>query len=186
MRICREFENWRALRALSGKFLRQKSCYPESFCFLWLWLARSFISLTNVITLVHKNIRKLQKHMMTQTVEKAHTNVTNASLAYTHKWGHTWGRSLTNAVSATTLALELLICTHTCFCSANCTLEMLLLRIEMVKCDSNVIYWQTEAPKTHHRKDSIDKIRVKIFTPYTPPGVKIFICSTVVVICMKF
>ena len=21
----------------SGKFLRQKSCYPESFCFLWLW-----------------------------------------------------------------------------------------------------------------------------------------------------
>ena len=34
MRICREFENW---CALSGKFLRQKSCYPESFCFLWLW-----------------------------------------------------------------------------------------------------------------------------------------------------
>ena len=26
MRICREFENWRDLRALSGKFLRQKSC----------------------------------------------------------------------------------------------------------------------------------------------------------------
>ena len=39
MRICREFENWRDLRALSGKFLRQKSCYPESFCFLWLWEA---------------------------------------------------------------------------------------------------------------------------------------------------
>ena len=34
MRICREFENW---RDLSGKFLRQKSCYPESFCILWLW-----------------------------------------------------------------------------------------------------------------------------------------------------
>ena len=34
--ICREFENWRNLRALSGKFLRKKSCYPESFCFLWL------------------------------------------------------------------------------------------------------------------------------------------------------
>ena len=34
MRICREFENWRDLRALSGKFLRQKSCYPESFRFL--------------------------------------------------------------------------------------------------------------------------------------------------------
>ena len=34
MRICREFENW---RALSGKFLRQKSCYPESFRFLRLW-----------------------------------------------------------------------------------------------------------------------------------------------------
>ena len=34
MRICREFENW---SALSGKFLLQKSCYPESFCFLWLW-----------------------------------------------------------------------------------------------------------------------------------------------------
>ena len=37
MRICREFENWRDLRSLSGKFLRQKSCYPESFRFLQLW-----------------------------------------------------------------------------------------------------------------------------------------------------
>ena len=36
MRICREFDNQCNLRALSGKFLRQKSCYPESFCFLWL------------------------------------------------------------------------------------------------------------------------------------------------------
>ena len=36
MRICRGFENWCDLRALSGKFLRQKSCYPESFRFLWL------------------------------------------------------------------------------------------------------------------------------------------------------
>ena len=36
MRICREFENWRNLRTLSGKFLRQKSCYPESLRFLWL------------------------------------------------------------------------------------------------------------------------------------------------------
>ena len=36
MRICREFENWRDLCALSGKFLRQKSCYPESFRFLRL------------------------------------------------------------------------------------------------------------------------------------------------------
>ena len=34
MRICRKFENWRNLRALYGKFLRQKSCYPESFRFL--------------------------------------------------------------------------------------------------------------------------------------------------------
>ena len=33
MRICREFENW---GALSRKFLLQKSCYPESFRFLWL------------------------------------------------------------------------------------------------------------------------------------------------------
>ena len=31
--ICREFENWCILRVLSGKFLRQKSCYPESFRF---------------------------------------------------------------------------------------------------------------------------------------------------------
>ena len=37
MRICRRFENWRDLRASSGKLLRQKSCYPESFRFLWLW-----------------------------------------------------------------------------------------------------------------------------------------------------
>ena len=36
MRICCEFENRRVLRALSRKFLRQKSCYPESFRFLWL------------------------------------------------------------------------------------------------------------------------------------------------------
>ena len=36
MRICREFENWHDLRALSRKFLRQKSCYPESFRFLRL------------------------------------------------------------------------------------------------------------------------------------------------------
>ena len=36
MRICRKFENWRDLRSLSGKFLRQETCYPESFCFLWL------------------------------------------------------------------------------------------------------------------------------------------------------
>ena len=35
MRICRKFENRRDLPALSGKFLRQKSCYPESFRFLW-------------------------------------------------------------------------------------------------------------------------------------------------------
>ena len=34
MRICREFENRRILRALFGKFLRQKSCYPESCRFL--------------------------------------------------------------------------------------------------------------------------------------------------------
>ena len=34
MRICRKFENWHNLRALSGKFLRQKSCYPESYRFL--------------------------------------------------------------------------------------------------------------------------------------------------------
>ena len=34
MRICREFENWHDLRPLSGKFLRQKSCYLESFRFL--------------------------------------------------------------------------------------------------------------------------------------------------------
>ena len=34
MCICCEFENWRDLRALSVKFLRQKSCYPESFRFL--------------------------------------------------------------------------------------------------------------------------------------------------------
>ena len=39
MRICRGYENWRDLRALSIKFLRQKSCYPESFRFLWLWPA---------------------------------------------------------------------------------------------------------------------------------------------------
>ena len=36
-RLCRGFENVRDLHALSGNFLRQKSCYPESFRFLWLW-----------------------------------------------------------------------------------------------------------------------------------------------------
>ena len=34
LRICRKFENRRDLRILSGKFLRQKSCYTESFRFL--------------------------------------------------------------------------------------------------------------------------------------------------------
>ena len=33
MRICRGFENLRDLRALSGEFLGQKSCYLESFRF---------------------------------------------------------------------------------------------------------------------------------------------------------
>ena len=32
-RICREFEKWCNLRVLPGKFLQQKSCYPESVCF---------------------------------------------------------------------------------------------------------------------------------------------------------
>lgn len=35
--ICREFENLSDLRALSRKLLRQKSCYPESFRFFWLY-----------------------------------------------------------------------------------------------------------------------------------------------------
>ena len=49
MRICREFENW---SALSGKFLRQKSCYPESFRFLWLciWHLQHFDLLSTRIT----------------------------------------------------------------------------------------------------------------------------------------
>ena len=34
--ICCDFENWRDLHALSGKFLWQKSCCPESFRFFWL------------------------------------------------------------------------------------------------------------------------------------------------------
>ena len=42
MRICRGFENLRDLRALSGKFLRQKSCCPESFCLFWLCLPYTF------------------------------------------------------------------------------------------------------------------------------------------------
>ena len=36
-RFCRKFENLCNLSALSGKFLRQKSCCPESFRFFWLW-----------------------------------------------------------------------------------------------------------------------------------------------------
>ena len=32
-----QFENRCNFRVLSGKFLRQKSCYLESFCFFWLW-----------------------------------------------------------------------------------------------------------------------------------------------------
>ena len=37
-RICRELEDWCNLRVLSRKFLRQKSCYPETFrFFLTLW-----------------------------------------------------------------------------------------------------------------------------------------------------
>ena len=51
MRICREFENWRDLRALSGKFLRQKSCYPESFRFLWLWEGASLTFINFFLTI---------------------------------------------------------------------------------------------------------------------------------------
>ena len=47
MRICRKFENWRDLRALSGHFLWQKSCYPESFHFLWLWLTLTLTDTMN-------------------------------------------------------------------------------------------------------------------------------------------
>ena len=46
MRICRGFENRRDLRALSGKSLWQKSCYQESFRFLWLWLCLLMPELT--------------------------------------------------------------------------------------------------------------------------------------------
>ena len=41
MRICHEFENWRDLHVLSGKFLRQKSCYLESFCWLFFLTLRA-------------------------------------------------------------------------------------------------------------------------------------------------
>ena len=34
--ICREYENWCNLCILNGKFLQQKSCYPESFLFFGL------------------------------------------------------------------------------------------------------------------------------------------------------
>ena len=34
--FCREIKSVANLRALSGKFLREKSCYLESFCFFWL------------------------------------------------------------------------------------------------------------------------------------------------------
>ena len=38
------------------KFLRQKSCYPESFCFLWLWISRFDIDLYSLIlmTISHR------------------------------------------------------------------------------------------------------------------------------------
>ena len=37
-RIYQEFENWRDLSILSGKFLQQKPCYQESFHFFWFWM----------------------------------------------------------------------------------------------------------------------------------------------------
>ena len=58
-RICREFEKWCNLRVLSGKFLRQQSCYPESFRFFWLWFTRiiSFLdpSVNKCLSLSVKN-----------------------------------------------------------------------------------------------------------------------------------
>ena len=60
MRICRGFENWRDLRALSGKFLRQKSCYPESFRFLWL--CSNLVKLTTGAPIYNTYIRQVLKH----------------------------------------------------------------------------------------------------------------------------
>ena len=37
--------------ALSGKFLRQKSCYPESFRFLWLWEGASLTFINFFLTI---------------------------------------------------------------------------------------------------------------------------------------
>ena len=65
MHICREFENRRDLRALSGKFLQQKSCYPESLRFLWLCLGTLLCPTTllvrNKVHLHHIISRSLSK-----------------------------------------------------------------------------------------------------------------------------
>ena len=53
-RICREFEKWCNLRVLSGKFLRQKSCYPESFCLFWLCIYRLSQKITPIKCLKNK------------------------------------------------------------------------------------------------------------------------------------
>ena len=86
-----------------------------SHSWLWHFSFKTGFETKNV-TLWYIGCRNTWWHILV----RRHTNVTSASLAYTHqvlryKWGRTWGRCLTNAVSANTLALELLICTRTCW-----------------------------------------------------------------------
>ena len=60
--ICRDFENWRDLRALSGKFLWQKSCCLESFPFFWLCtttISNEIFSLKFLIDYIHSWSRSL-------------------------------------------------------------------------------------------------------------------------------
>ena len=78
--ICREFENWGNLRVLTGKFLWQKSCYLESFRFLWLCSQR-----LTVYTSVHKCIWPFCPQVVYKPFGKTHTDTQTTAWTKTHK-----------------------------------------------------------------------------------------------------
>ena len=109
--------------AVNKSFWRKKDCSwpPLNKYAMNIWLSslriRAHLSWR---TGKHLHVLHVLRTYSTCSYPGYQDTTTYAALAYTHqvlryKWGHTWGRCLTNAVSATTLALKLLICTGTCW-----------------------------------------------------------------------
>ena len=110
MRICRGFENWCDLRALSGKFLRQKSCYLESFRFLWLWRAAYYLGM---------NVALLAQGMPSWRISSGH------ALSQTTEWQRPcWGISVALLAAITAdeqwAIATCYTCSYYCYCGCYC------------------------------------------------------------------